>query len=126
MIDHVSIAVSNLTVSEVFYTELLASVDYLKLVEKPGTVGYGKKYADFWLNERPNYKAGSADGFHICLRTKSKENVERFYRNAIALGAVDSGEPGFREIYSQNYYASFIQGLDGNKIEVVTFVEPGQ
>ena len=45
-----------------------------------------------------------------------------FFPEALALGAADSGAPGMRSEYSENYYAAFITDADGNKIEVLTFV----
>jgi len=74
MIDHISIAVRDLAAADKFYTSLLAKVGYLRLIEKPGAVGFGKKYPDFWLNHRPNRSESNVnDGFHVCLRTSSKE-----------------------------------------------------
>ncbi len=123
MIDHVSISVSNLDVSSNFYEAILAQIGYAKLAEKDGTVGFGKKYADFWLNHRPMLVLNSvSDGFHVCLRALSVQQVEAFYNTAISLGASSGGAPGFRVHYHEKYFAAFILDPDGNKIEVVTFV----
>jgi catechol 2,3-dioxygenase-like lactoylglutathione lyase family enzyme len=124
MIDHVSIGVSNLGTASEFYEPVLGVLGLIKLVEKPGTVGFGKKYAEFWLNHRSE-KAGSPrdDGIHICLRAKSIEVVKAFYDLAIKSGASSSGEPGYRPEYHKGYYAAFIRDQDHNHIEVVTFVQ---
>ena len=122
MIDHVSIAVKDLDVSTKFYEELLSVIGFSKLIEKKGTVGFGKKYPEFWLNERKNLNDSQiSDGFHVCLRAASVELVNNFYNKAIELSARSGGEPGLREEYSATYYAAFIIDNDGNKIEVVTF-----
>lgn len=124
MIDHVSIAVRDLAISQAFYDQLMPVINFQNIVVKEGTVGYGKKYAEFWLNERKGLTREQVnDGFHVCLRVRDKSLVEAFYQTALELGAESNGEPGFREIYSSNYYAAFINDLDGNKIEAVTFVE---
>lgn len=124
MIDHVSIAVRDLTRSQSFYDRLLPEINFENLVVKEGTVGYGKKYAEFWINERSGLTNEQVnDGFHVCLRVRNKSLVEAFYQKALELGAESNGEPGFREIYSSSYYAAFVHDPDGNKIEVVTFVE---
>ena len=123
MIDHVSIPVSNLSKSSEFYESLLAELEYKKLVSKSGTVGFGKKYPDFWLNERPALSGeGISDGFHVCIRASSVEQVNAFHRKGVALGGKSDGRPGFREQYSKSYYAAFIQDADGNRLEAVTFV----
>jgi catechol 2,3-dioxygenase-like lactoylglutathione lyase family enzyme len=46
MIDHVSIAVRDLAASARFYGQLLAPLGYTKLVARPATIGFGKKYPE--------------------------------------------------------------------------------
>lgn len=124
MIDHISIPVRNLASASAFYESVLSQIGYTKLVVKEGTVGFGKKYADFWLNHRPGLAAsGVSDGFHVCIRAVSKEQVEAFYNMAVSLGARSDGAPGFREQYNNRYFAAFVLDLDGNKIEAVTFLD---
>lgn len=121
MIDHVSIPVRDLTESTAFYESVLSEIGFAKLMEKPATVGFGKKYPEFWLNHRPDGH-GIGDGFHVCLRTRTADQVRNFHTRALALGARSDGEPGFRPEYSESYYAAFILDRDGNRIEVVTFI----
>ena len=124
MIDHVSIPVKDLEVSSQFYESVLSKIGYSRLVEKDGTVGFGKKYSDFWLNHRPNLSpSGIEDGFHVCLRALSIQQVEDFFKTAISLGARSDGAPGYREKYDDSYFAAFVIDQDGNKVEVVTFVD---
>ena len=52
MIDHVSIAVRDLEAATRFYDAVLAPLGLARLVERPDTVGYGKRYPEFWLNRR--------------------------------------------------------------------------
>ena len=123
MIDHVSIEVAELKKATDFYERVLAAIGFKKLIEKPGTVGFGKKYPEFWLNHRPNKQKTPEDtGFHVCLRTSDIESVNKFHKAAIENGAKNSGEPGFRPDYHESYYAAFIKDKDQNHIEVVTFV----
>lgn len=124
MIDHVSVGVTDLNAASKFYASLFESLDIFKLVEKTGTVGFGKKYPEFWLNHRPQKEIHIEDnGTHICLRASSIEAVNKFYQRAVELGALSSGEPGYREEYNKGYYAAFIKDADRNHIEVVTFVQ---
>jgi catechol 2,3-dioxygenase-like lactoylglutathione lyase family enzyme len=90
--------------------------------EWPTSVGYGKKYPDFWINHRPNLVEQDT-GTHVCLRAPDKEAVDAFHAAALSAGARSDGEPGLRQHYSANYYAAFIRDPDGNRIEAITFVE---
>lgn len=122
MIDHVSIGVRDLAKAVALYEPLLSTLGHRKLTEEPGTVGFGKKYPEFWLNHRPNLAPQNDNGTHVCLRCESMDAVNAFHATALAHGANSSGAPGLRPEYSENYYAAFITDTDGNKIEVVTFV----
>ncbi|MFT5603149.1 MAG: catechol 2,3-dioxygenase-like lactoylglutathione lyase family enzyme [Paracoccaceae bacterium] len=123
MIDHVSIEVAELKEASEFYERVLATIGFKKLIEKPRTSGFGKKYPEFWLNHRPNKGQAPEDtGFHVCLRASSIEAVNMFHKTAIENGAKSGGDPGFRPEYHESYYAAFIKDKDQNHIEVVTFV----
>lgn len=125
MIDHISIAVRDLKVAERFYTALLAPLGLSKLREWPdAAVGYGKKYPEFWINNRTGMAPVKADsGVHICLRASSVEAVDAFHAAALAGGGVSDGAPGHRPEYNERYYAAFVCDPDGNRIEAVTFVD---
>jgi len=124
MIDHVSIPVSNLARSGDFYDRVLACLGLARMVEHPGTIGYGKRYPEFWLNLRENVTAVADDGgMHVCLRAPGIDAVSSFYATALDFGGSGDGEPGPRPDYGPTYYAAFIRDPDGNKIEAVTFVD---
>ena len=52
MIDHISVGVSNLERSARFYEATLAPLGLARLVTRPGTIGFGKTYPEFWINLR--------------------------------------------------------------------------
>lgn len=123
MIDHISLSVSDLAKSTVFYKAVLSSIGFETLAERAGTVGFGKKYPEFWLNHRPHMASvETSSGVHIALRTKGRESVDDFYETALQAGATSDGAPGFRSEYHESYYAAFIRDPEGNRIEVVTFI----
>lgn len=124
MIDHISIAVRDIKVAEVFYTALLAPLGLTKLREWPNAaIGYGKKYPEFWINRRSDMAPVVHDsGVHICLRALSTDVVDAFHAAALACGGTSDGAPGPRAEYNHRYYAAFVRDPDGNRIEAVTFV----
>ena len=124
MIDHVSIEVRDLKRAAAFYEAVLATVGMTKVRDWPASIGFGKAYPEFWLNHRPAMAALGADtGAHVCLRARDKDAVDAFYGAALALGATTDGAPGMRPEYNDRYYAAFIRDPDGNRVEVVTFLE---
>jgi catechol 2,3-dioxygenase-like lactoylglutathione lyase family enzyme len=124
MIDHVSVAVRDLTKGEAFYTALLAPLGMTKLREWPGAaIGFGKKYPEFWINRRHAMDRVADDsGVHICLRAPDTNAVEAFHAAAVTSGGASDGAPGLRRQYHDDYYAAFVRDPDGNRIEAVTFL----
>jgi catechol 2,3-dioxygenase-like lactoylglutathione lyase family enzyme len=124
MIDHISIAVRDLNEAARFYEAVLGAIGFVRLVTKPYTVGFGKRYPEFWLNHRAGMDpviVGS--GVHICLRAENPDTVDAFHAAALAAGGETDGPPGMRPQYSEKYYAAFICDPDGNRIEAVTFLD---
>ncbi|MFM2415747.1 MAG: hypothetical protein RL385_470 [Pseudomonadota bacterium] len=122
MIDHVSIGVRHLAESTRFYDAVLATLGHQRLVTREHTVGYGKRYAELWLNSRPGRETAGDSGDHLCLRAKDRAAVEAFHSAALTFGGLDHGAPGFRPEYHEAYFAAFVRDRDGHVIEVVTFV----
>ena len=124
MIDHVSIGVSDLARATRFYESVLGALGYAKLDVRAKTVGFGKRYPEFWLNHRPDMAAVAADsGSHVCLRAASTQAVDAFHAAALAAGGDSDGAPGERPQHGEGYYAAFVRDLDGNRIEVVVFLK---
>lgn len=122
MIDHVSIAVRDLAASARFYEAVLATLGYAKLADRPATIGFGKKYPEFWLNERRHMTPVDPDtGTHICLRARDTDAVQAFHAAAIKAGGKSDGEPGPRSGQIGGYYAAFVRDPEGNKVEAATF-----
>jgi len=123
MIDHVSITVGDLAAASALYEPVLGALGLEKLVVREATIGFGKKYPEFWLNERPGAPPASDEsGHHVCLRARTPQQVDDFHAAALAAGGRSDGAPGTRPEYSSAYYAAFIRDPDGNRIEVVSFV----
>jgi catechol 2,3-dioxygenase-like lactoylglutathione lyase family enzyme len=127
MIDHISIAVRDLKKGEPFYAALLAPLGMSKLREWPdAAIGFGKKYPEFWINERAAMdRIGQDSGVHICLRASDAAAVDAFHAAALSAGGTSDGAPGLRAKYHMNYYAAFVRDPDGNRIEAVTFLRDG-
>lgn len=125
MIDHVSVAVSDLSRSLRFYEAVLGAIGYNSIDVRGSTVGFGKEYSEFWINARPDMKpVPPRSGAHVCLRARLPAEVDAFHAAALANGGESDGAPGLRPHDGEaGYYAAFIRDPDGNRIEAVTFLK---
>lgn len=122
MIDHVSLAISDLERAVPFYEQALAPLGFSRLVTRPAMVAFGKAYPEIWINLRAGMSRLSPDsGVHICLRARTTAEVDAFHAAAIAAGASSESGPSLRPHDRVRYYAAFIVDADGNRIEAVTF-----
>jgi catechol 2,3-dioxygenase-like lactoylglutathione lyase family enzyme len=124
VIDHVSIAVSDLAAATRFYEAVLGALGMTRLETRSTTVGFGKTYAEFWLNLRRDMTSTAPEsGAHVALRARSTEAVDAFHTAALAAGGTSDGAPGLRTHHGDGYYAAFIRDADGNRVEAVTFIK---
>ena len=122
MIDHVSIGVRDLDAATHAYERILAPLGLGLLVRRERAVGFGKRYPEFWLNQREALTAKWPDtGWHVCLRAPDDAAVRDFHAAALAAGYGDGGAPGPRQGQATRYFAAFIDDHDGNRIEAASF-----
>jgi catechol 2,3-dioxygenase-like lactoylglutathione lyase family enzyme len=125
VIDHISLGVADLDRAARFYESVLGTIGFAKLEVRPATIGFGKRYPEFWLNHRKAMPSVPVDtGVHVCLRARTAAAVDVFHSTALAAGGSCDGAPGLRKHRTGGYYAAFVRDLDGNRVEAVTFVTP--
>jgi catechol 2,3-dioxygenase-like lactoylglutathione lyase family enzyme len=124
MIDHVSIPVADLARAGAFHDAVLAPLGLARLVTRPGSIGYGKRYPEFWLNLRPGVVVPPGSGAHVCLRAPDEGAVRAFHAAALARGGTDGGAPGPRGAAMTTYFGAFVVDPDGNRIEAASFPRP--
>ena len=125
MIDHISVAVSDLSRAARFYNAALGALGYTQLEMRPATIGFGKQYAEFWINLRADLQAALENsGAHVCFRARSSDMVDAFHAAALNAGGTSDGAPGLRPQHGEGYYAAFVRDPDGNRLEAVTFISP--
>ncbi|PDT11809.1 lactoylglutathione lyase [Rhizobium sp. J15] len=119
MIDHITIAVSDLSKSKLFYEKAFLPLGY-KLT-------FGKENV-FWAFDIGNgclFEIQQTDSpppltrIHVAFRARSKAEVDAFHRAALEAGARDNGAPGPRPEYAPDYYACFVLDPDGYNIEAM-------
>jgi catechol 2,3-dioxygenase-like lactoylglutathione lyase family enzyme len=119
MFDHVKFGVSDFEASKSFYLKALAPLGVVIAAE--GHPSYGVELVAngaaaslclFQTDEKPAH-------LHLAFVAESHQQVDAFYRAALAAGGKDNGQPGLRPHYHANYYAAFVIGPDGHNIEAV-------
>jgi catechol 2,3-dioxygenase-like lactoylglutathione lyase family enzyme len=121
MIDHLSIAVTDLEQARRFYDAVLATLGARWLMSfdrEDGRVsGYGRDGKPcFWIAEG---KSEAAMPGHVAFAAPGRAAVDAFHQAALAAGAADNGAPGLRPHYHADYYASFVIDPDGHHLEAV-------
>ncbi|MGH7047616.1 MAG: VOC family protein [Stellaceae bacterium] len=117
MLDHVTLAVRDLSRSRSFYDRALAPLGIERLYSEGMTfLGYGvRPKAFFWIGLR----AAEATGAHVAFAASSRAAVDAFHEAALAGGGHDNGAPGLRQHYHASYYSAFALDPDGHNIEAV-------
>jgi catechol 2,3-dioxygenase-like lactoylglutathione lyase family enzyme len=116
MFDHIGFGVSNLDKSKAFFVEALKPLGVTVAMEGPYGVGLGRGGTpSLWLSETREKPAH----LHIAIAADTRDQVDAFYRAALAAGGKDNGPPGIRPHYHPNYYGAFVVGPDGHNIEAV-------
>ena len=123
MIDHLGIGVRNHAQSKAFYLAALAplGIGVVMAVSKEESGG-PSDYSGFGSNGKPYFWIGEgpvAPGMHLAFVAQTRQQVDEFYRAAIAGGAKDNGAPGIRAHYHPNYYGAFVIDLNGVNLEAV-------
>ena len=119
MFDHVKFGVSDFAASKAFFLKALEPLGVAVAAEGPPAYGVElvrpESKASLVLHQTEEKPAH----LHLAFMAENRQQVEAFYRAALAAGARDNGAPGLRPQYHANYYAAFVIGPDGHNIEVV-------
>jgi catechol 2,3-dioxygenase-like lactoylglutathione lyase family enzyme len=131
MLDHVSIAVSDLDRAVRFWDAVMAALGIPAVGRDEGWAGYGlRSEAEHpercYLSLRLSSDAARTKAVHWAFRAPDRASVDAFWRAGLAAGGADDGAPGLRTHYHPHYYAAFLLDPDGNRVEAVCHREPAQ
>ncbi len=116
MIAHATLLVSDYAKSKEFFGKALAPLGYKSNMEYGEAAGFNDgKNTDFWIA-----KSDRVVPHHLAFEARSRDEVEAFYRAALAAGGLDNGGPGYRD-YWPGYYAAFVHDPDGHNVEAVWY-----
>ena len=117
MFDHVVFSVSNYEQAKIFFLKALEPLGVALVSEGPLGIELCRSdsSSSLCIRRTPEKTAH----LHLAFTADSREQVDQFYRAALAAGGKDNGAPGVRPQYNSDYYAAFVIGPDGHNIEAV-------
>lgn len=116
MVGYVTIGTNDFERAAKFYDALLADLGGKRAMELESFIVWASAPgAGMLAIARPFDKkpATVGNGVMVALAASSKEQVDKLYAKAIALGGTDEGKPGPR---GDGFYAGYFRDLDGNKL----------
>lgn len=123
MLDHISLAVSDIDSARGFYDAALAPLGYARQMS---FADGGKTFSGYGPATKPAFwiyggcgPVTAGTGAHTAFLASDRPAVDAFHRVALAHGARDDGQPGLRPEYHPNYYAAFVVDPDGHRLEAV-------
>jgi predicted lactoylglutathione lyase len=116
MIGYVTLGTNDMTRAASFYDDLLGVVGAKRAMETEKFICWGndpKAPMLFVIKPADGNKATIGNGVMVALAARDKEEVDKIYQKAIALGAKDEGPAGPR---GDGFYAGYFRDSDGNKL----------
>ena len=116
MVGYVTIGTNDFERAAAFYDALLAELGGKRAMQLESFIvwasapGAGMLAIAKPFDKKP---ATVGNGVMVALAASSKEQVDKLYAKAIALGGTDEGKPGPR---GDGFYAGYFRDLDGNKL----------
>ncbi len=119
--DHIDLRVTDIERVQKFYDAFLRPFGFRGRPQEDGTLLY------FRLENRHVREAIAVIGdarhrpnaTRLALRAASRDDVDRIAAIAAAAGAGNYEAPALCDEIAENYYASFFEDPDGNRLEVV-------
>jgi len=117
------IGAADFEVSRRFYDAALSALNITAIVEVTPEQTGGYRGTGYGVAGKPFFWLGNGGprgaGIHIAFSATSRDEVDAFYRAAMAAGGRDNGAPGLRPYYHRDYHGAFVFDPDGINVEAV-------
>ena len=125
IISHITLGTNDYDKAASFYDAALKPLGFTRVPKpagKPPLYAINGEMPHLYLYKPYDGKPATwGNGTHVAFTAKTRIAVDEFYKEAIANGGYDEGEPGLREGYGPNYYAAYVRDPDGNKLQAVCY-----
>jgi catechol 2,3-dioxygenase-like lactoylglutathione lyase family enzyme len=120
LFDHVDLRVSDFSRVRPLYDALLPAMGYSRIDQDPETICYyhpgdDRGQAFFGIDVDSNHRPNAT---RIALRAASRDEVDRLAEIARVAGAQAFEPAHLCTEYTPNYYATFFEDADGNRLEI--------
>ena len=124
MLSYITVGANDIARSERFYTAILEPLGYERAEEKDTAIytlrdipdrfnGPGTIYVTKPFDGR---EATAGNGSMLAFRVGTHAEVHELHDAGVAAGGTDEGAPGYRAIYSDNFYVGYLRDPVGNKL----------
>lgn len=116
MIGYVTLGSNDLAKAASFYDEVLKEINATRIYDTEGFISWGVDPASPMLGILPPHDGNPAtvgNGVMIAIKAENRDTVDKLHAKALALGAVNEGDPGVR---GGGFYCAYFRDMDGNKL----------
>ena len=116
MIGYVTLGTNDIKRAAAFYDALLGEIGAKRIMEGDNFIAWGTamdKPGLGVIKPHDGKPATWGNGTMVALVVDSTDKVDRLYKKARSLGAIDEGAAGPR---GDNFYAGYFRDPDGNKL----------
>jgi catechol 2,3-dioxygenase-like lactoylglutathione lyase family enzyme len=124
MLSYVTVGANDIARSERFYTAILEPLGY-QVAKQEDAVSYTlpdracqSNGPDTLYVTKPfdGRAATAGNGSMLAFRVGTHADLHRLHEAGVAAGGTDEGAPGYRAIYSDNFYVGYLRDPVGNKL----------
>lgn len=127
MFSHITVGISDLDRTALFYDALLIPLGLVRRAVTPDggppslcwhhpSTGLPRFYAYLPFDGQPS---SHGNGSMVAFLAPTVNAVEQSHTAALRHGGTDEGAPGQRQHYGPDYFGAYLRDSDGNKIHVV-------
>jgi catechol 2,3-dioxygenase-like lactoylglutathione lyase family enzyme len=126
MLSYVTIGANDIARSERFYTAVLVPLGYEKAEQKDAVIyalrdspdGFNGPGVIYVVKPFDGREATVGNGSMLAFRVDTHAELHRLHRAGVEAGGSDEGAPGYRAIYSDNFYVGYLRDPVGNKLAI--------
>lgn len=124
MIGYVTVGADDIARAKRFFSALLPALGY-ELTEGEDGLSYvlpdqpdgSAALPDFYVKPPFDGRPATAgNGAMVAFQARSQKQVRDLHAAGVAVGGVDEGQPGFRDLYGPHFYVGYLRDPQGNKI----------